>query len=212
MFFDMSEKQSLTAKVYCHIRDGILEGAYEPGDYLVESRLAEEMEVSRTPIREALKQLELEGLVESIPNRGMRVQGISDSDLNDIFTIRLLLEGQAAAWAAERITGEELDRMAETVELMEMYTRRGDITQLARLDSQFHDVLYSAANSRILKQVLTSLHQNARRARRTSLSKRTDESLQEHREIFEAVADHAPQQAKLAMEKHVSNAHLQTKK
>ena len=99
MFFDTSDKQSLTTKVYNHIRDGILDGTYPIGGYLVETRLADEMEVSRTPVREALKQLELEGLVDSIPNRGMRVQGITDGDLDDIHTIRLLLEGQAAWWA-----------------------------------------------------------------------------------------------------------------
>lgn len=210
MFFDMSDKQSLTTKVYSHIRDGILDGSYKIGDYLVETRLADELEVSRTPIREALKQLELEGLVQSIPNRGMLVQGISDDDLNDIYTIRLLLEGQAAWWAAQRISAEQLDKMAETLELMEMYTRRNDVAQLARLDSQFHDVLYSAANSRMIKHVLASLHQNARRARRSSFATphRPESSLQEHRTIFRALENHDPDQAKAAMETHVSNAHL----
>lgn len=210
MFFDMSDKQSLTTKVYNHIRDGILDGSYKIGDYLVETRLADELEVSRTPIREALKQLELEGLVQSIPNRGMLVQGISDDDLNDIYTIRLLLEGQAAWWAAQRIDAEQLDRLAETLELMEMYTRRNDVAQLARLDTQFHDVLYSAANSRMLKHVLASLHQNARRARRSSLTSphRPHDSLQEHKAIFHALESREPEQAKAAMEKHVSNAHL----
>ena len=102
MFFDMSDKQSLTTKVYNHIRDGILDGTYPIGGYLVETRLADEMDVSRTPVREALKQLELEGLVDSIPNRGMRVQGITDGDLDDIHTIRLLLEGQAVGGPADR--------------------------------------------------------------------------------------------------------------
>ncbi len=210
MFFDMSDKQSLTTKVYNHIRDGILEGSYKIGDYLVETRLADELEVSRTPIREALKQLELEGLVQSIPNRGMLVQGISDDDLNDIYTIRLLLEGQAAWWAAQRIRPEQLDKLAETLELMEMYTRRNDVVQLARLDTEFHDVLYSAANSRMLKHVLASLHQNARRARRSSLTTpdRPHDSLQEHKAIFRALESHNALEAKAAMEKHVTNAHL----
>lgn len=210
MFFDMSDKQSLTTKVYNHIRDGILDGSYKIGGYLVETRLADELEVSRTPIREALKQLELEGLVQSIPNRGMLVQGISNDDLNDIYTIRLLLEGQAAWWAAQRIGGEQLDKLAETLELMEMYTRRNDVAQLARLDTQFHDVLYSAAHSRMLKHVLASLHQNARRARRSSLTTpdRPLESLQEHKAIFRALESRRPEEAKAAMEKHVSNAHL----
>jgi len=206
----MSDKKSLTTKVYNHIRDGILDGSYKIGDYLVETRLADELEVSRTPIREALKQIELEGLVQSIPNRGMLVQGISNDDLSDIYTIRLLLEGQAALWAAQRIGTDKLDKLAETLELMEMYTRRNDVAQLARLDTEFHDVIYSAANSRMLKHVLASLHQNARRARRSSLTTpdRPNESLQEHKAIFRAIEIHDAQGAKQAMEKHVSNAHL----
>ncbi|MDR0840320.1 MAG: GntR family transcriptional regulator [Christensenellaceae bacterium] len=210
MFFDMSDKQSLTTKVYTHIRDGILDGSYKIGDLLIETRLADELEVSRTPIREALKQLELEGLVQSIPNRGVRVQGISDDDLSDIYTIRLLLEGQAAYWAAERIDTAQLDKLAETVELMELYTRKNDVPHLAQLDSEFHDVLYSAANSRMLKQVLASLHQNARRARRSSLNEplRPADSLREHRAIFMALESHDPEQAKQAMEQHLHNAHL----
>ena len=75
MFFDLSDKQSLTTKVYNHIRNGILDGSYKDGDFLVETRLAEELEVSRTPIREALKQLELEGLVVSIPKSWLNGSG-----------------------------------------------------------------------------------------------------------------------------------------
>ncbi len=208
MFFDMSDKQSLTTKVYNHIRDGILDGTYPIGGYLVETRLAGEMDVSRTPVREALKQLELEGLVDSIPNRGMRVQGITDGDLDDIHTIRLLLEGQAAWWAAQRIDQEHLDRLAEILELMELYTRRNDVSQLAKLDSAFHDVIYDAARSRMLKHVLTSLHQNARRGRRSSLTapSRPHYSFQEHQAIFRALEKHCPEEAKAAMEQHIANA------
>ena len=93
---------------------------------------------------------------------------------------------------------------------MEMYTRRNDVAQLARLDTEFHDVLYSAANSRMLKHVLASLHQNARRARRSSLTSpdRPHDSLLEHRAIFQALEGRRPAEAKAAMEKHVTNAHL----
>ena len=155
---------------------------------------------------ESLKQLE--GLVDSIPNRGMRVQGITDGDLDDIHTIRLLLEGQAAWWAAQRVDQEHLDRLAEILELLELYTRRNDVGQLAKLDSAFHDVIYDAARSRMLKHVLTSLHQNARRGRRSSLTapSRPHYSFQEHQAIFRALEKHCPEEAKAAMEQHIANA------
>ena len=137
MFFDLNDKQSLTAKVYSHIRDDIIEGRYSTGSYLVETKLAEELDVSRTPVREALKQLELEGLVVSIPNRGMMVQGMSSHDIDDIFTVRHLLEGQAAYWAAERIDESNLARLTEIVELMEMYTRKTMLPTLHALIPNF---------------------------------------------------------------------------
>lgn len=209
MYFDPNDKQSLTAKVYARIRDDIIEGRFKNGDLLIETKLAEELDVSRTPIREALKQLELEDLVVSMPNRGVMVQGISSHDVDDIFTIRHLIEGQAAYWAAERIDQTSLSRLTEIIELMEMYTRKNDAENLARLDSEFHDVIFSACDSRVLRHILAQLHQNTRQVRRTSLTapERPGYSLSEHRRIFVAIEQHMPEEAKLAMEAHVVNAH-----
>lgn len=207
MKLDTGDKQSLTAQVYKQIRDDILEGHYETGAFLVETKLAEELGVSRTPIREALKQLELEDLVVSIPNKGVTVQGISEHDITDMFTIRHLLEGQAAYWAAERINAEQMNKLTETVALMDMYTERNDAANLARLDTQFHDTIFSASNSRMLKHILTSLHQNTQRARRSSLSvpERSHKSTEEHRAILKAIEAHDAQQAKTLMEAHIMN-------
>ncbi len=207
MGFDPEDKQSLTSKAYHSIRNDILEGRYNTGDYLIEIKLAEELDMSRTPIREALKQLELEDLVVSIPNRGVMVQGISSHDIEDIFTVRLLLEGQAAYWAAERIDDRKLAKLAETLELMELYTRKSDAESLARLDTQFHDIIFSASNSRTLKHILASLHQNVQRARRSSLKMpdRTHKSLGEHRAIFTAIEEHRAADAKTLMEAHIMN-------
>lgn len=209
MYFDPNDRQSLTAKVYARMRDDIIEGRYQSGDYLVETKLAEEMDVSRTPVREALKQLELEDLVVSIPNRGVMVQGMTGQDIDDIFTIRHLIEGQATFWAAERIDAAGLSRLTEIMELMEMYTRKNDATNLARLDTEFHDVIFQACNSRVLRHILAQLHQNTRQVRRTSLTapERPGRSLSEHRRVFEAIERHDPAEAKMAMEAHVVNAH-----
>ena len=207
MFFDLGDRQSLTTKVYKHVRDCILDGRYNTGDYLIETKLAEELDVSRTPIREALKQLELEGLVDSIPNRGVVVRGISDADIDDIFTIRYLLEGQAAYWAAERVNEEQLSELSELVALMELYTNKNDTVKLAKLDAEFHDVIFSASNSRMLKHILASLHQNAQRARKSSLGmpERTHKSFEEHMAIYEAIAGRRADEAKALMEAHVHN-------
>lgn len=207
MKLDINDKQSLTTQVYKQIRNDILEGRYPTGAFLVETKLAAELGVSRTPIREALKQLELDDLVLSIPNRGMMVQGISAHDVADIFTIRHLLEGQSAYWAAQRINAEQMDKLTETLALMDMYTQKGDAGNLARLDTEFHDIIFSASNSRILKHILSSLHQNTQRARRFSLSvpDRSHKSIEEHRAIYDAIAAHDADKAKTLMEAHIMN-------
>ena len=208
--FDLNskDKQSLSSKVFKYIRDGIIDGRYQPGEYLVETKLAEELGISRTPIREALKQLELEELAISIPNRGVVVQGISEQDIEDIFAIRLTLEGQAAYWAAQRIEQQDIDRLNELADLMELYTRRQDIVNRARLDSEFHDIIYDACKSRTLKHILASLHQNLSRARRSSLNSpnRAEKSLEEHRAIMEAIENHLPEEAKACMQSHIRHA------
>lgn len=212
MFFEAGDKQSLTAKVYEHIRNGILDGSYKDGDFLVETRLAEELQVSRTPIREALKQLELEGLAMSMPNRGVVVQAISQNDIDDMYNIRQILEGLAAYWAAQRRTKEQLEALSEKVDLMDFYTGRGGASQLSRLDNEFHELIYKACDSRMLSHILASLHQNTRRARTSSLTipSRPNDSLKEHRAIFAAIEAGDPQAAKEAMENHVKNAHSAT--
>lgn len=205
---DSQDGQSLTAKVFRYIRDGIIDGRYQSGDALVETKLAEELGVSRTPIREALKQLELEDLTVSVPNRGVVVKGISKEDIQDIFTIRYILEGLAASWAAVRIRQPELDKLAELIELMELYTRRQDSANLARLDGEFHDIIFTASDSRTLKHILVSLHQNATFARQSSLTlpERAPKSLEEHKEIYAALLAHDAERAKTCMENHILTA------
>jgi len=210
--FEPNDKQSLTARVYDYIRNGILDGTYKDGDYLVETRLADELQVSRTPIREALKQLELEGLAMSMPNRGVVVKAISQSDTDDMYNIRQILEGLAASWAAQRRTQEQLDALSEKIDFMDFYTGRGGAEQLSRLDNEFHELIYKACDSRMLRHILASLHQNTRRARTSSLTipSRPHDSLNEHKAVFAAIKAGDPEAAKEAMENHVKNAHTAT--
>lgn len=202
------DSQTLTARIFRHLREGIIEGKYKSGDYLVETKLAEELGVSRTPVREAIKQLELEDLAESIPNRGVIVKGISHEDINDIFTIRYLLEGLAAAWAAERIQNYQLEQLAQIVELMEFYTQKKDFSALAKLDSEFHEIIYAACNSRTLKHILAPLHINATNARQLSLNtpERAPKSLSEHKGIYIALLSRNADEARACIEEHILSA------
>lgn len=202
------DERSLRYMVYEAIKENILDGRYQPGDSLVESRIAEELHVSRTPVREAIRQLEFEDLVVSIPNRGVFVQGLTKQDSEDIFSIRTLIEGQIVKWAIDRITEEEINKLYEIVELMELYTSKKDYTSLVRLDTNFHKTIYDACKSKHLNRMLTGLHSNMQLARQQSLRKpnRAEQSLAEHKMILAAIEQKDKELAMRLMLEHVESA------
>ena len=207
-FYDTKEYSSLSDMVYHHVYQAITEGVYHDGELLVEMKIAEELGVSRTPVREALKQLERENLVVALPNRGVMVRGMSSEDMSDIYTIRALLEGQAAYWAAERSTPEQLDQMLEVLELMEIYTRRNDVARLVRLDSKFHGILYDGCRSSTIGKLLDNIHHiiHTRRTTSYNVEGRAAASLAEHREIYEALLARDAAKAKACAERHIQIA------
>lgn len=202
------DQNSLRGMVFNRLLDDILDGTYSPGETLVESKLAEKLGVSRTPIREAIKQLELEGLVTPLPNRRVIVQGITEKDIDDIFIIRKRLEGLAARWAVVNITDEEFQELKKTLELMEFYTEKGDMEQVQNLDVKFHSIIFQASKSKPLRYVLANFHQFLRKARAESLMVpgRLPIALQEHRAILEAITSNDPSKAEETMKRHVLGA------
>lgn len=209
MLSDMQDTgYSLRSKIYNQLKNAILNGVYKPGESLIEMKVAKEMGVSRTPVREAIRQLELEGLVSSIPNKGVIVEGVTEQDVEDIYTIRKMIEGLAARWAAEKITDEQLKEMKDVIELMEFYTEKGELDKLSELDTQFHDIIFRACNSRPLESVLTNFHHFIQRARFVSIKAdgRASVSLEEHANIYNALASHDPDAAEKAMVRHVDQA------
>lgn len=206
---DLNHDVSLRNKVFKYVKSQIINGYYKAGDNLVESKMAEELGVSRTPIREAIRLLELEGLVETIPNKGAVVLGISPKDVEDIYAIRSLVEGLAARWAAERISSIEKKEMQKTMDLMDFFAQRGDTDELAELDNRFHQIIYEASGSKILNLTLGNLHQYVQLARLESLKRpnRLDRTIEEHHEILNAFLANDPDQAEKAMAKHVQNAY-----
>ena len=141
---DGRDKYSLRGRVFQSIREDILSGRYEQNTELKEAAIGAELGVSRTPVREALRQLELEGLVTIIPNRGAYVNMITAKDVQDIYVIRSMLEGLCARWATQSITEEQLDSMEETLCLSEYHTSKKNYEKLYELDSLFHEQLYEA--------------------------------------------------------------------
>ena len=201
---------SLSTKVFLRIQQDILKGNFKSGERLAETALSSMLGVSRTPIREALKQLELEGLVKVIPNKGAIVTGVSIKDISDVYTIRKLIEGLAARWAAENITQDELDILSETVALEQFYIDRNDTAHLSKYDSMFHDTLFSATKSNPLNFVLKTFHMYVQKSRNSALAKpeRAKMAHLEHKAILEALIARDADRAEMLMIEHISNASM----
>ena len=202
---ESGDKYSLRGRVYDRIREDILNGVYQEHEELKEATLGEKMGVSRTPVREALRQLELEGLVEIIPNKGARVTGITKKDIDDIYQIRNLLEGLCARWATEHVTEDQLEKMEETLYLTEFHSKKGNYAQVYELDSQFHELMYEASGSKILNHILQDFHMYVTRIRKTSLAtdNRSKYSTEEHRAILEAIKERNADKAEECAHNHV---------
>ena len=199
------QEKSLGGQIFEKVREDILSGVYAQGEELKEATLGAKLGASRTPVREALRQLELEGLVEIIPNRGARVTGISRKDVYDIYQMRYLLEGLAARRAAEHITEEELTELEEVVLLSEFHLKDTKQEQIAQLDGRFHELVYRAAASRMLKHVLTDFHHYVKAVRIVSVKerKRAQESVREHKELLQAIREHNGDLAERLAREHI---------
>ncbi len=205
---EITDKYSLRGRVFHRIREDILNGKYKDNEELKEVAIGNELGVSRTPVREALRQLELEGLVQIIPNRGAYVTGIKVKDIQDIYMIRSRLEGLCARWACENITSDQLDEMEETIYLAEFHAARGHMDQMAELDNRFHNILYEASGSKMLEHLLKDYHQYVWRVRQKTLSgNRGAVSNVEHKFIMEAIKEKNPDKAEELANQHMINAY-----
>jgi DNA-binding GntR family transcriptional regulator len=201
---------SLRNKVFKYIKSQIINGVYAPGETLLELKLADELGVSRTPIREAIRLLEVEGLVETTAKKGAVVLGISHKDVQDIYAIRQLVEGLAARWAVERITPMDLKELQKIFDLMEFYAQKNDVEELAELDNRFHHLIYENSGSKILNLTLSNLHQYVQLARLESLKiqNRLPRTISEHRAILNALLAKDADAAEKALIEHVRQAYV----
>lgn len=196
-------------EVVCEtLREAIRTGALKPGERLMEIQLAEELGVSRTPVREAIRKLELEGYVIMMPRRGTYVASLSIRDVNEVFEIRTSLDSLASGLAAERITEEELERLKRLLALIGEYIEQNDMDKIVETDTEFHDLLYQASRNTRLVGIIFNLREQLTRFRSTSMSYpgRLKETLEEHSRIVDAIADGDVERAQKAAEDHMEKS------
>ncbi len=204
----LKNEYSLTEKVYQNLRSDILSGTFRDQEELRETALAKVYGVSRTPVREAIRQLALEGLVDTIPNRGAYVHNIHGKDVKDVYAIRSLLEGLAARWAVENITDEQIEAMEEVLYMSEYYRKKELWEQVYKCDNKFHDLMYAASGSHLLEHMLRTFHEYVQQVRKSALQdeKRAKSSFEEHAAILDAIKKGQADAAADLAKQHIDNA------
>ncbi|VBB06560.1 asnc bacterial regulatory protein hth signature [Lucifera butyrica] len=190
------------------LREAIINGVLKPGERIMEIQLAEELGVSRTPVREAIRKLELEGFVVMMPRRGTYVADLSIKDVNEVYEIRTALDVLAAGLAAERITEEELEQMERLLVEIGEYIDQEDVDKIVEADSKFHDILYQACRNDRLVGIINNLREQFTRFRSISMAfpGRLKNTLEEHSRLVEAIAQRDGEAAQRVAREHMENA------
>lgn len=198
---------SLADQVFERLEAEILSGKYQRGEVVTELQLCAELGVSRTPVREALRRLSQEHLIEDSP-RGTVVLGVVRKDFEDMCAIRLRIEGLAVRGFIDNLSEDSLRQLREAVEFQEFYLNKSDPDHIKAMDSRFHELIYQNCGSAILCDTLSPLHKKVQKFRRLSIEQagRAETSVREHRAIYEAIAAKDADLAERLMNEHIGNA------
>ena len=201
----MNEYLPLRDVVFQTLRKAILKGELQPGERLMEVQLANRLGVSRTPIREAIRKLELEGLVTMIPRRGAEVAEITEKNMRDVLEVRRALEELAVKIACEKITEEELERLGKVAKKFRNVMHGDDLMKITEADVEFHEALAAASHSEVFEvtlQLFISMISDFRN-RFYSLSDYISQARESHMAIYEAVRDRDVAKARYEVERHL---------
>lgn len=204
---NMDEFLPLRDVVFNTLRKAILTGELKPGERLMEIHLANQLGVSRTPIREAIRKLELEGLVIMIPRRGAEVAQITEKSLKDVLEVRRALDALCVELACDRITQEEKLRLKDACDEFEKATQTGDATIMAEADVKLHDIIVEATGNRRLRQLINNLSEQMYRYRFEYIKEEDQHNnlVEEHRMIYESIINNDKERAAKAAKLHIDN-------
>ena len=204
---EMNEYLPLRDVVFQTLRQAILKGELKPGERLMEIQLAQKLGVSRTPVREAIRKLELEGLVLMIPRKGAEVAEITIKDLEDVLEVRAALEELAVCDACENITEEQILALKKAADNFRIALESDDLVKCAETDMAFHEIIYSATNNKRLLQILNNLREQMYRYRFEYIKDATqyERLIQEHNDIYESIMRKDKGTAARVVTRHVDN-------
>lgn len=204
---EMDEFLPLRDVVFNTLRKAILTGKLKPGERLMEVHLANQLGVSRTPVREAVRKLELEGLVITNPRRGAEVARITEKSLRDVLEVRRALDALSVELACERITEEDTKRLYEACQAFEQAARGADADVITQADVALHDIIVEAAGNKRLRQLVNNLSEQMYRYRFVYIKEESqhDTLVAEHREIYESIASRDKERAARAASVHIDN-------
>ncbi|MCI8606248.1 MAG: GntR family transcriptional regulator [Hungatella sp.] len=207
---NMNEYLPLRDVVFNTLRQAILKGELGPGERLMEIQLAERLGVSRTPIREAIRKLELEGLVLMIPRKGAEVAKISEKSLRDVLELRRSLEELAIELACQRMTEEEIDELEDAQRAFRKAVDSKDVMLMAETDEKYHEIIYQGTKNSRLVQILNNLREQMYRYRLEYIKDADKRQilLIEHDNILKAVRNRKVAEAKAAMREHIDNQEI----
>ncbi|MCI9174153.1 MAG: GntR family transcriptional regulator [Lachnospiraceae bacterium] len=217
----MTDKLELNTNAYLPLRDvvfhtlreAILKGELKPGERLMELQLASKLGVSRTPIREAIRMLELEGLAVTMPRKGAEVARMTEKDMEDVLKIRKALDELAVGLACDNMTEEELKQLYVALKNFEESTRSGDVKQIAQADVEFHDSIYQAADNPKLVTMLNNLREQMYRYRVEYLKNESiyPRLIEEHQGIYDGLKRKDKETVVEIVSHHVENQEIVVK-
>ena len=210
----MNEYLPLRDVVFQTLRQAILRGELKPGERLMEIHLAQKLGVSRTPVREAIRKLELEGLVLMIPRKGAEVARISENNLRDVLEVRRTLEELAVDLACQRMTEDELEELKKTQELFAQAIREGDAMRIAQTDERYHEIIYGSTKNEKLVQMLNNLREQMYRYRLEYIKDEDKRQvlMVEHEHILSALKVRNLAEARMAAREHIDNQEITVSK
>lgn len=203
----MNEFLPLRDVVFNTLRQAILTGELKPGERLMEIHLANKLGVSRTPIREAIRKLELEGLVTMIPRRGAEVAQITEKSMNDVLEVRRAMDALCVELACDRITPEELEQLKEACDAFEAAVKTRDVKKIAQADVALHDIIVRATGNQRLIQLVNNLSEQMYRYRFEYIkdSSQHERLVEEHRIIYQSIVQKDKETASQAAKTHIDN-------